>query len=185
MEGEIQVQQQKISKLRDQMLQAKTNDQYRAFQNEIGFCEQEIRKAEDRILELMSESEPLEKNVKAAETALKAEKTQVEAEKEDARRRTAADKTELEKLQAERKRVVADLNPAVLRKYENIRKHRRGVAVAEAAEGRCTGCHMAMRLQFFQDLKKSDQVMTCESCGRILYYSPPVAVEDLAGESVG
>ena len=69
-EGDIQMQEQKISKLKDQMLQAKTNDQYRAFQNEIDFCQNEIRKFEDRILELMGESEPLDKNVKAAEVAL-------------------------------------------------------------------------------------------------------------------
>src|SRR5438045_7415336 len=66
-EGDIQVQEQKISKLKDQMIGAKTNEQYRAFQHEIDFCQNEIRKAEDRILELMSESEPLDKNVKAAE----------------------------------------------------------------------------------------------------------------------
>src|SRR5437016_1234094 len=81
LEGEIQLQEQKISKLKDQTLGAKTNDQYRAFQHEIEFCEKEIRQAEDRILELMSESEPLEKNVKTAEIALKQEKAQVEAEK--------------------------------------------------------------------------------------------------------
>src|SRR6266436_2933837 len=64
LEGEIQSQDQKISKLKEQTLGAKTNDQYRAFQHEIEFCEKEIRQAEDRILELMSESEPLETNVK-------------------------------------------------------------------------------------------------------------------------
>src|SRR5215470_13980120 len=84
-EGDIQMQEQKISKLKDQMVSAKTNEQYRAFQHEIEFCEKEIRKLEDRILELMSESEPLDKNVKAAESALKAEKTQVETEKQEAR----------------------------------------------------------------------------------------------------
>ncbi len=63
-EGEIQVQQQKISKLKDQMLEAKTNEQYRAFQHEIEYCEKEIRRAEDGILDLMTESEPLERNVK-------------------------------------------------------------------------------------------------------------------------
>src|SRR4029450_13738504 len=73
-EGDIQIQEQKISKLKDQMLQAQTNDQYQAFQHEIGFCESEIRRAEDRILDMMSESEGLEKNVKAAEVALKVEK---------------------------------------------------------------------------------------------------------------
>jgi predicted nucleic acid-binding Zn-ribbon protein len=49
--------------------------------------------------------------------------------------------------------------------------------VAEAAEGRCSGCHMVLRPQFFQDLRHSDQVMFCESCGRILYYNPPVSFE--------
>src|ERR1700750_185743 len=48
LEGDIQVQEQKISKLRDQTLTAKTNEQFKAFQHEISFCETEIRKYEDR-----------------------------------------------------------------------------------------------------------------------------------------
>ena len=59
-ETDIPVQEQKISKLKDQMLSTKTNEQYRAFQNEIEFCQKEIRRLEDRILELMAESEPLD-----------------------------------------------------------------------------------------------------------------------------
>src|SRR2546428_11934644 len=60
LEGDIQMHEQKISKLKDQMLGAKTNEQYKAFQHEIEYLEKEIRTAEDRILELMSESEPLD-----------------------------------------------------------------------------------------------------------------------------
>src|SRR5881397_1567008 len=63
-ETEIQTNDQKISKLKTQMMEAKTNDQYRAFQHEIDFCQHEIRSHEDRILESMSESELLDKNVK-------------------------------------------------------------------------------------------------------------------------
>src|SRR3954471_19105654 len=92
-EGDIQVQEQKISKLKDQMMGAKiTNEQYRAFNNEIEFCQKEIRKAEDRILDLMGESESLDINVKAADAALKVEKAQVETEKTQARDRTAVDR---------------------------------------------------------------------------------------------
>src|SRR5678815_5842554 len=53
-ESDIPVQDQKISKLKDQMLTAKTNEQYGAFQKEIEFCQKEIRKLEDRILEPVS-----------------------------------------------------------------------------------------------------------------------------------
>jgi len=182
-EGEIQVQQQKISKLKDQMLEAKTNDQYRAFQHEIEFCEKEIRHSEDGILELMSASEPLERNVKTAESALKQEKAQVEREKQQARERTAADQRELDELKSERRRIAAELTPNVLAAYERVRKSRRGIAVAEAIDGRCSQCHMALRLQFFQDLKRGEQVMQCESCSRILFYNPPQSIENLTGEA--
>ena len=182
-EGDIQVQEQKISKLKDQMLQAKTNDQYRAFQHEIDFCQNEIRKLEDRILELMGESDPLEKAVKAAETALKAEKAEVEAEKAEARERTAVDERSAAEFNKERAGIVAELAPANYQRYERVRRGRAGIAVAEAVDGRCNVCNLAMRLQFFQDLKKGDQIMSCENCQRILYYNPPVAIEDLTGDS--
>ena len=182
-EGEIQTQEQKISKFKDQMLQAKTNEQYRAFQNEIEFCQREIRKAEDRILELMGESEPLDKNVKAAEGALKAEKAEVEKEKQVARERTAVDQKAAQELSQERSAVVAEITPSTYQRYERIRKARRGLAVAEAVDGRCSACNMSMRLQYFQDLKRGQQILTCESCQRILYHNPPASLEDLTGEA--
>lgn len=177
LEGDIQVHEQKISKLRDQMLQAKTNEQYRAFQNEISYLEAEIRKAEDRILDLMGASEPLELNVKTAETALKKEKEDVEAEKKKARERTAADQKSLEELRAERVQAAQQVSPTLNRLYEKVRKKWHGVALAEVQEGRCTGCHITLRPQLFQELRSGDQILTCESCGRILYYNPPVDVE--------
>jgi len=183
-EGEIQTQQQKISKLKDQMLGAKTNEVYRAFQHEIEFCEKEIRRSEDRILETMTESEPLEKNVKAAEIALKAEKTQVEAEKTQARERTAVDQKAAAELQVERAAIVKEIKPAVYQNYERVRKGRRGIALAEVVDGRCTACHIVLRLQYFQDLKRGESILPCESCQRILYYNPPQSFDD-ATQNVG
>lgn len=181
-ETDIQAQEQKISKLRDQMLTARTNEQYRAFQHEIEFCENEIRRCEDRILDLMAESESLEKNVKAAEETLKTEKAKVDEEKVDARTRTDRDKALVAEFRAERGAISKQVNPSVLNRYERVRKSRRGIAVAEVVDGRCTACQIAVRLQFLQDLKVNDQVMACESCGRLLYYNPPVSVEELTGE---
>ncbi len=183
LEGDIQTHDQKISRLKGQMMEAKTNEQYRAFQQEIDFAGQEIRKAEDRILELMSEAEPLERNVKAAEASLASEKKLVEQDKAEARDRTAADQKEIENLRAERAGIMAQMTPSVAANYERIRKGR-GVAVSEVTAGRCAKCNIALRPQFYQDLKKGDKIMNCESCGRILYYNPPQAVEDLGGRRV-
>ncbi len=177
-EGDIQMNEQKISKLRDQMLGAKTNEQYRAFQHEIEYIEKETRKAEDRILELMTESEALDGNVKNADAALKEEKKLVEGEKATARERTAVNQAQLEQLRGERGEVAAKLPRATLAAYDRIRKKHNGSVVAEAAGGRCTACQITLRPQYFQDLRRGDQVMFCESCGRIVYYNPPVHSED-------
>jgi len=85
-------------------------------------------------------------------------------------------------LQQERAAIVPQIKPSTYQLYERARKARKGVGVAEAVEGRCSACHMAMRPQFSQDLKRGDQIMVCESCQRILYYVPPQAFEDLTGE---
>jgi predicted nucleic acid-binding Zn-ribbon protein len=184
LEGEIQVQDQKISKLKNQMMEAKNNEQYHAFQHEIQFCQGEIRRLEDRILELMTESEPLEKNVKAAETELAREKKQVDTEKAETLQRTSADRAEIESLKAERATIVPRMTPQVFSEYERIRKGRAGVAIAEAVDGRCSKCHITLRPQFLQELKKGDAIMVCESCKRMLYYNPPRSFEDLVPESV-
>jgi predicted nucleic acid-binding Zn-ribbon protein len=179
LDGDIQVHQQKISKLKDQMLGAKTNEQYRAFQHEIEYIEKEIRGAEDKILELMTESEPLDINVKKAQTALSEEKRQVEGEKVSARERTAKDQAELDELRGERKAAAEKLPKTTMGTYDRIRKKwNGGVAVAEAVNGRCSACQIVLRPQYVQDLRKGDHVMQCESCGRILYYNPPVNFED-------
>src|SRR6202035_1755912 len=87
-ETSIQDLQQKISKYRDQSLEVKTNDQYKALMHEIHFAEQDIRSNEDKILELMVNAEAREKDVRAAEAELKTEMAEIEAEKASARART-------------------------------------------------------------------------------------------------
>lgn len=182
LDAEVAAQQQKISKLRDQMLQAKTNEQYRAFQHEIEFCEAAIRKAEDQTLEEMGSAEALEKNVKAAEAALAVEKKAVEAEKSRAKERTEADRAELAKLEAERAAVAAGVPKTLLAQYDRLRTryYPNGDVIAEAKDTTCQKCFMAMRPQFFQEVKMGAGVHFCENCRRILYYDEPGV--DVVGE---
>lgn len=181
LDGEIQAFEGKTTKLRDQMLGAKTNEQYRAFQNEIDFAAKEIRACEDQILDLMAESELLDKSVKTAEAALKEERVVVEADKARAQKRTAEDRKRLGELEAERKADAGSMSPDAARTYERIRKAKGGIAVSEAVDGRCSRCHMSLRPQFMQELKRSEAIRLCESCGRILYWNAPKSPEDLGG----
>jgi predicted nucleic acid-binding Zn-ribbon protein len=175
-EGDVQLHQQKISKLRDQMLGAKNNEQYKAFQNEIAYAEGEIRKCEDKVLELMERAEALDSAVKLAEAALNTEQKQVEAQKVRAKERSAVDVKELAVQQTQRKTITDQMTPDFYKEYERIRKKTKNRPIADATEGRCDLCQMSLRPQFFQDLRKGDKIMFCESCGRILTYNPVIEV---------
>lgn len=181
---DIQTQNAKIAKLRDQMTSAKTNEQYRAFQNEIEFCEKEIRKSEDRIVELLEQSEPLSANVKVAEEELAREKAVVDRQKAAARERTGADQAALNEITAERQQLAANVTKPLLNTFERLSKKFNGNAVSDGTKGRCSCCHLEIRPQLFQDLRRGDKLFVCENCGRILFYNPPVAVEPEAGGPV-
>lgn len=176
MEGDIQLHEQKISKFKEQMAAAKTNEHYKAFQNEIAYIEAEVRKCEDKILALMEQSEPLDKNVKTAEISLKAEQQHVEAAKVQTHERTVIDQRELAERAAERKTVAAQMESKLYTEYERVRKKTKNTPVADATDGRCSACQIALRPQFFQDLRRQDKMMFCESCSRILTYNPVVDV---------
>ena len=69
-----------------------------------------------------------------------------------------------------RPEVVASLPEAVVMRYESLRAHLGGVAVAKLEGRRCGGCHLELALAEFEAMRRSspDALLTCESCGRIL-----------------
>src|SRR5438094_1440653 len=160
----------KISKYRDQSLDVKTNEQYKALLHEIGFAEKEITGNEDKILELMLNSEAREKEVKAAEAELKAETAEIEQEKTMARERTAKDEKELAEWSARRDAARSAVDPDLLRHYDRVQKFR-GSGLAEVLGERCSGCQVALRPQTYNEVR-GGKLIYCDSCQRILYYDP-------------
>jgi predicted nucleic acid-binding Zn-ribbon protein len=169
-ESAIQDRQQKITKYRDQSLEVKTNEQYKALMHEIQFAEQDIRANEDKILELMVNAETREKAVKAAEAELKAETAEIEKEKIQARERTAEDEKQMLEWNAKRESARSGVNPDVLRQYDRVAKYR-GTGISEVRDQKCMACQVMLRPQTYNEVR-SDKSVSCESCQRILYYDP-------------
>jgi predicted nucleic acid-binding Zn-ribbon protein len=171
-------QQQKIVKLKDQMLAAKTNEQYRAFQKEIEYCEAEIRKCEDRNLQLMEEAESISKSISADELALATEKRGVDERKKEVAAQADQAKAELARFLAERATLTATIAKPLLATYERLNKRMKGRVVAKVMDSTCMGCNITIRPQYLADLKLGSEVLACENCRRILYIDvPPMNVE--------
>jgi hypothetical protein len=161
---------QKISKYRDQSLEVKTNDQYKALLHEIQFAETEIAANEDKILELMVNAEVREKEVKAAEIELKEETAEIEKEKKIAHDRTAEDEKALAEWTAKRDAARGAVDADLLRHYDRVLKFR-GSGLAEVRDQKCMGCSVMLRPQIYNEIRGGKMIF-CDSCQRILYYDP-------------
>ena len=96
---------------------------------------------------------------------------QAQRQKETIGARESAMKVEIEKLKAERTALSAGVDESALRRYERIMAHRQDVAIVPLQHGNCGGCHLQMPPQVVHQAKRNDEMVTCEQCGRILYWS--------------
>jgi predicted nucleic acid-binding Zn-ribbon protein len=170
-ESDIQTAQQKIIKYRGQSTSVKTNDEYRALMHEVEFAEKEITGYEDKILDLMVSLEAEEKSLKGAEVDLKAEAAAVEKEKNEARAKTAEDEKLLQGLNQQRAALRSGVSDGNLAHYDRVLRARK-FAIAEARDSKCQACFVMIRPQTWQELTTNEQIITCSSCGRILFYDP-------------
>ena len=169
-EGEINNTESKISKYRDQMMAVKTNDEYRALQHEIEHAQKGIRKTEDDLLNLMMEAESLQSEIKTAEVRLKEDQQKVNEERKLLEEENKRDLTALESYVKERQEIATSISSDdLLPRYERVRKHRGGIAVAAARNEVCEICKVRIRPQVFQEILKNDQIIACDACQRILY----------------
>ena len=170
-EKEVAGVQTRLAKYKDQLLEVKTNREYTAMLHEIETAQNDIRTREDRILEIMMESDELNAGVKKSEGELKAAEKEIAGERSVLDTEMVALQAEIDRTTAEREKLVADIDRHVLAIFETTAKGRKGVAVAEAKDGLCTICHVRLRPQVFNEVRKNESIIQCDSCRRILYFA--------------
>jgi len=181
-EKDVALHQGRLSKFREQAMAVKTNQEYHAVQKEIEFAQTEMKAAEDKVLERMLEADDLTAAVKKAEAELAAESKKADAERKALAAEFAELRSSLERIGGERAGVVGSLSPQVLDIFARVAQRRNGIAVAEARGGICTICHVRLRPQVFNTVRRNEQIIQCDSCNRILYFVP--AAETPAADSL-
>jgi hypothetical protein len=157
---------------------AKKPDEYTAAIREADAARKQISAFETQVLEQMEVFE-------AAEKELNERAPEVEKLGADMQARFAAfdeqvsrQQQELDATRLERERLLKELPKAMSTLYNRISARiRDGIAVAEARNGSCTACFMALRPQIMADVRRGNEVITCDNCNRILYYEPENAAQ--------
>ena len=160
----------KKDRFKHQLFQVKSNREYEALQHEITALEEKNSGLEDKILEIMDKSEQTSRKIAEEEGGLKAETSKVAEEqaKLDKEQEDLAQKIAIKA--DERKRLVIDMDAALLKRYDRIRVSKGGLAVTTVNTGACGGCFRRIPPHEMQNLKRDDRIITCEGCGRILIW---------------
>ena len=162
----------RLSKFKNQLMEVKTNKEYQAMQKEISVAEEEVSSQETRMLECMEDADGLAADLKAAEAALKADTAEVAREVQQLDAERADVERQLRETTGERQALASRISRDALSVFERVAHGRKGLAVAEARDGLCTVCHVRLRPQVFNEVRRNDSLIQCDSCQRILYFVP-------------
>ena len=105
------------------------------------------------------------------------EKALVDSEKKAAEAEVTKDRDILAELQRQREMLVQTVDSGVLNTYRQIGKVRKGVALARATQDSCQACHVRIRPHVVSQVMAGEQIVTCDSCQRILYWKPDAPYE--------
>lgn len=141
----------------------------RAMQEDLEALGRQRRRIEDEMLTLMEEVEGLAEHVRALEAERQAKERALDEHLEEYATHHRALTVELEAAGRQREAMAAETDPDLLRRYERLRSRKDGVAVTAVNGSICEACHMAVPEALLTKAAGSENVHTCEDCGRILY----------------
>ena len=163
-----------LEKLKKMSLQVKTNKEYQDILKDIDHKKNEIDEMIEDILLQDEKIEKVEQEYKELEKELQKQKALVEESEKKLQELIAVNNRKIEAMNRKAQKFKNEIPKRLLRRYERIKDsaHSGGIAlVAIQKDGTCGGCHGTLPLQKVVNLKESGSFMTCEMCGRLIYYS--------------
>jgi predicted nucleic acid-binding Zn-ribbon protein len=173
LEAEVVEQRARVERADRNLMSSQNEHEYTSAIREADAARKHISQLETQILEKMELVETAEATLNEREP----EVTKLGAEMADRIRefetQTLLQTQQLADALKNREQLVSALPKQLSKLYDRISTRiKDGIAVAEARNGSCTSCFMALRPQVMSEVRRSSEIITCENCNRILYYAP-------------
>jgi predicted nucleic acid-binding Zn-ribbon protein len=158
---------ERVKMLNERLRTVRNNKEYEATTNDIASAEVELQTMERSMTTYNTQEAMLIRDIEGL-SRQREELTKEMEEKADALntiRDTHAD--EVTELHTARESVAAQLSPELIKRYDKIRSAY-GDAVVKVRKGACSGCYRAIPPQTLVEMRRLEQLFTCENCGRII-----------------
>jgi predicted nucleic acid-binding Zn-ribbon protein len=149
---------------------AQNQKEYETAMRETDALQKQIGTFENSIVEIMEEVEGVEKELEERSEEIDTLDSKRDAALSEFDSQLGRDQAEFDSETSRRHTVFVTLPDRLAAVYNRLaQRSRDGIAVAEVVNGSCSACYMSLRPQVQLEVKKGDQIITCESCTRILY----------------
>ncbi len=173
-EIEVNSNQETLKKYNSQLYIVKTNKEYSSLLHEIEEIKRKNSHIEDDILESMEKIESKEKDIKGKARNLAVLQEEFNRkEKEEIEREKALTEKLAQKMK-EREEMTSKVDQSLLTKYQRISKSKDGLALVPIIGNGCGGCNLEIPPQTRNEIKLCSKTITCERCGRILYWEETI-----------
>ena len=165
----ISMQQELLVKSKSKLQGARNEREANAAQREIDTIRRALSEREEEAIHILEVVEQTSESIAQKEEMYGKLQDAFKGMEKESRKQIDGVESDKKKLDVERKKVARSIDEKVFRMYEKIRlRHPR--AVVTAFRGTCGGCHMMLPPQIYNLLQRQDQILTCPSCHRIVYY---------------
>ena len=155
------------------LMSSKKQEEYTAAIREADAARKQISTLETQILEQMESFDQAEAALNERADEIATLNSDREARLKAFDEETQRQSEQLVVARKDRDQVFANLPKAMSTMYSRISARiRDGVAVAEARNRSCTACFMSLRPQVMAEIRRGEEIITCDNCGRILFYAP-------------
>ena len=142
-----------------------------SLQEQVEHLKRKRRGQEDKVLDIMTEVEAMQKNVSLKSREVARIDEDWRAEQATLSGEQAELNAALADLDQKRKDLISRIDAASLELYQGLRRKRQGRAVAKVEQGMCQGCRIVLPLNVLQRARIGQELVQCSSCERILYLS--------------
>ncbi|HVP36110.1 MAG TPA: C4-type zinc ribbon domain-containing protein [Terriglobales bacterium] len=160
-----------LAKLQKQMRDIKTNREYDALVTEIANRKKKVSDNEEELLKTLAEIDELQDKIKEYKEKLVEVEKNNRVQLESLTKEMDSIGIKIKQKQDERKNVSVRINKQMLTTYERVKKVKGGAAVVPVKKRACSGCYKSLPPQKIQEIKKGENLITCDSCGRILIWT--------------